>query len=550
MILMQGKGVAKGVVNGPIYFFQRPDTAISDAPAADIEAEKGKFEAERTTLQGQISDLQGQAAQRDTDLNDLKEKLTAAQAEMESLRSQTQDVGRVTVVESGVFSGQVDGYEPILTPDGLNDLTPSKLAALEDQAVPVGEESLGKLITDTTWYFACTLSEENARRLTEGGKVTVRFSRDWAGDVDMTVERISAPEEGQMAVILSSHRFLSDVTLLRRQTVELVFVRRTGIRVPTGALRVETVEQTDKGTGEVKQVNVACVYVRVGVTAERKPVSILAQGEDAARTRRLLEEGNLTLERVACARTTLAYVPTSQQAGLAEEEEYHASGQEQVDQLIAQKGQLQLEQLLFPAPHQDRAAADRQDGPVVRAVSQEIGGQSVPQGGGDHHHEQQSEIQEHSGRPGVGGRGIGEHHGEGDREDQRCQEIGAQDPQEDAQLHQQDSSSHREALHQGADPRVQLPPGPQGPQAQAELDHGLIQDQQQLKEDLDRVDKGYGGGPGPRGGDQAEQPGHPGGHGDISQSHHPELGVGEGHPLPGLTLECAAVDFHETVLQS
>ena len=46
--------------------------------ASDIEAEKGKFEAERTTLQGQISDLQGQAAQRDTDLNDLKEKLTAA----------------------------------------------------------------------------------------------------------------------------------------------------------------------------------------------------------------------------------------------------------------------------------------------------------------------------------------------------------------------------------------------------------------------------------------------------------------------------------------
>jgi chromosome segregation ATPase len=53
--------------------------------ASDIEAEKGKFEAERTTLQGQISDLQGQAAQRDTDLNDLKEKLTAAQADASKL---------------------------------------------------------------------------------------------------------------------------------------------------------------------------------------------------------------------------------------------------------------------------------------------------------------------------------------------------------------------------------------------------------------------------------------------------------------------------------
>ena len=43
MILMQGKGVSKGVASGPIYFFQRPDTTISDAPAADIEAEKARI---------------------------------------------------------------------------------------------------------------------------------------------------------------------------------------------------------------------------------------------------------------------------------------------------------------------------------------------------------------------------------------------------------------------------------------------------------------------------------------------------------------------------
>lgn len=222
-----------------------------------------------TRLESQTSSFKSavyQQAQRYGDAGALSEALLSAQAEMESLRAQTQDVGRVTVVQSGIFSGQVDGYEAILTPDVLDALTPSKLAALEEQALPVGEESLGKLITDTTWYFACALSEENARRLTEGGKVTVRFSRDWAGEVDMTVERISAPEEGQMAVILSSHRFLSDVTLLRRQTVELVFEARQGLRVPTAAVRIEEGQSV--------------VYVQVGVKAEKKPVSVLAQGED------------------------------------------------------------------------------------------------------------------------------------------------------------------------------------------------------------------------------------------------------------------------------
>ena len=45
MILIQGKGVSKGVANGPIYFFQRPNTTITDAPAADIETEKQRIAA-------------------------------------------------------------------------------------------------------------------------------------------------------------------------------------------------------------------------------------------------------------------------------------------------------------------------------------------------------------------------------------------------------------------------------------------------------------------------------------------------------------------------
>ncbi len=43
MILIQGKGVSKGVTNGPIYFFRRPDAKISDAPAASIVEEKARI---------------------------------------------------------------------------------------------------------------------------------------------------------------------------------------------------------------------------------------------------------------------------------------------------------------------------------------------------------------------------------------------------------------------------------------------------------------------------------------------------------------------------
>ena len=83
-----------------------------------------------------------------------------------------------------------------------------------------------------------------------------------------------------MVAILSASKFISDTTLLRRQTVELVFAYRQGLRVPTQAIRVETQPGIDPETGEETQVQVACVYVQVGITAERKPITVLAQGED------------------------------------------------------------------------------------------------------------------------------------------------------------------------------------------------------------------------------------------------------------------------------
>ncbi|MCI8651726.1 MAG: hypothetical protein HFF05_04680 [Oscillospiraceae bacterium] len=246
--------------------------------------EEGDF----TRMENQVTSFKSavyQQAQRYGNADDLAAAVAATQAEIDTLRAQTaQSTGQVAVEESGIFSGQVDGYENILTPDMLTGLTVATLDALEGHVLPVSKNQLGKLITDSTWYFVFSMPEDTAKRLTEGRTVTVRFSRDWAGEIDMTVERIGTPENGRLAVTLSSNRFLSDTTLLRRQTVELVFSSRIGIRVPREAVRVETVTETetDPDTKEERQVErqVTCVYVQVGINAELKPVTILAQGED------------------------------------------------------------------------------------------------------------------------------------------------------------------------------------------------------------------------------------------------------------------------------
>ena len=218
--------------------------------------------------------------EEDGSLEALEAAIAAKEAEIAALESQSAaDTTRVRVDQPGIFSGYVDGYESLITPAMLETITPAALDALAAQKVSADESAVGKLITDSTWYFTCVLDAETAERLIEGRTITVRFSRDWSGEVEMTVESVGDPEGGRSAVVLSSTRFLSDTTLLRRQTVELVFDSVEGVRIPKKALRVEQQTVTDEETGEESQVSVTGVYALVGAQAEFKPVTVLAEEE-------------------------------------------------------------------------------------------------------------------------------------------------------------------------------------------------------------------------------------------------------------------------------
>ena len=94
------------------------------------------------------------------------------------------------------------------------------------------------------------------------------------------MERLGDPENGQVPVVLSADKFLSDITLLRRQTAELIFDSRTGLRVPKGAVRMIDGTQTDEETGETTQYSTLGVYVVTAGRAEFKPVEILAEGDE------------------------------------------------------------------------------------------------------------------------------------------------------------------------------------------------------------------------------------------------------------------------------
>ncbi len=211
---------------------------------------------------------------------DISQLIADKQSQLSTLNTSLSQVAQTIYAPvSGIFSGQVDGCES-LTPDLLDALTAQQLSAwMDTAAAPAAPEpnAIGKLITNSTWYFAALLPGGDQLQLTQGNTYTVSFSSDFYGNVDMTLERI-VPGEEQTLAIFSAHSHLSDTTLLRIQTVDVVTDTVEGIRVPRRALRVET-EDVEQEDGSVKQQNTYVVYTVVGRQAERKEVEVVYTGD-------------------------------------------------------------------------------------------------------------------------------------------------------------------------------------------------------------------------------------------------------------------------------
>lgn len=210
--------------------------------------------------------------------------ITARQEELLRLQAGLSRASRfVSTPQSGTFSGVVDGLEDVLTPELLSSLTADGLARLLAQPVGPPPDAVGRLITSSTWYFAAVLPARQAADLVEGRPYALSFSHDYFGRVEMELLRLSLPQEGDALAVFAGRSNLSDITALRRQTVDIVKRQVEGIRIPRRALRVQTVElpvaQAD-GSEQMEQVPRTGVYTVVGRRAEWQPVEVLYTGDN------------------------------------------------------------------------------------------------------------------------------------------------------------------------------------------------------------------------------------------------------------------------------
>lgn len=211
----------------------------------------------------------------------LTETIAQLDAQIAQLANQSDaETTRVLSPCSGLFSAAVDGLEDILTPAALETMSASQLSGYVGKNPTSASTPVGKLITSDRWYFACVIDANTAKRIQPGDTLTVSYSRDFTGEISMRVDRVGEETSAGCILVLSSDRYLNQVTMLRTQTVELIFKRYTGIRVPKQALHMENFVQTDKDTGAESVTQRLGVYTVVGGRAEFNLVDIICEGSD------------------------------------------------------------------------------------------------------------------------------------------------------------------------------------------------------------------------------------------------------------------------------
>jgi len=197
----------------------------------------------------------------------LQNSIQALEEEIRQAKEQLADhVDSITVNTTGWFSAACDGYETILTPQALDRAGVSAFETITTAQGTPPDNAIGRLVTSPIWYAAALIPEEYAEVFNRVSTVQLDLTHTLSDMIKMTVESVSAPEDGQRLVVFSCDSYLQNIIHLRSTDAELVTTLYRGLRVPKQAIRLQD------GT--------AGVYVIEGAKAVFKAVHILYDNVD------------------------------------------------------------------------------------------------------------------------------------------------------------------------------------------------------------------------------------------------------------------------------
>lgn len=153
---------------------------------------------------------------------------------------------------SGVFSGNVDGYENVLTPESIVKFRVGDVVMIPDNEkrprvsnTVNANEAILKVVDNHNWYTMSVMSAQKAEQLRDKKSVLIRFEDLPGEEVSATVEYISTEEsdESNVVVVLKSDQYLEGVYSMRQGKMDIIVNRYIGYEVPIHAIRTSYAKQ-------------------------------------------------------------------------------------------------------------------------------------------------------------------------------------------------------------------------------------------------------------------------------------------------------------------
>ena len=140
---------------------------------------------------------------------------------------------------SGVYSRSVDGLEKY--GGMLTELTPKDVEGFDGiiKDYEQNPRDICKITDNFAWHLVAEVKEDEAAGITPGAGVAIRIDNANSAEVNGTVYYISEAQDGKQVIVFSSDLYVEGISSLRSVDYEVVLRRKSGLRIPSSALRIE-----------------------------------------------------------------------------------------------------------------------------------------------------------------------------------------------------------------------------------------------------------------------------------------------------------------------
>ena len=164
------------------------------------------------------------------------------------LQAQYDQLGQIAVTTSveaaraplsGYYVKTIDGMEA-LTMDAVEGYTVDQYISLVENAFPQpSNELVGKIVTNSTWYFAAIVPAEDVEWVNKGKKVTLNFETIDSSVPGVVEDVIAETITGDAVLLIRINYISGDLLNLRREQAVIHLEEYAGLRISTSSIHFQ-----------------------------------------------------------------------------------------------------------------------------------------------------------------------------------------------------------------------------------------------------------------------------------------------------------------------